>query len=462
MKNYARIVAAVEGTPWAIRREKAAAIQSFLSRKANGEDIPAAEIAAASASNRAKPRAQKSGVGVVPIYGTITQRADLMTEFSGGTSTDEAAAWLNQLAANPNIEAIILDVDSPGGTVYGVEELALKIQAVAKSKKVIGIANSEAASAAYWLLAQCSEVVVTPNGQVGSIGVYQIHIDRSDAIRQSGQKVSIVSAGQKKTAGNSFAPLDEVGRAEIQSGVNDYYAKFTKAVARGRNISQAAVRDTFGQGGMVRAETAVMLGMADRVGTLEGLLGRYGLAVADVRPVATGATAGATAGPSADHAIEVRRRRLLLDSATSAHSAPNYATTNPAAWNTALHEAGHAVAALALGLGFGGASIVPDRESAGRVDVAWGRDESSNAVVLWAGIEAESLGPPAQRDTWSSDRRLMLQHAHAAVAVEAGSRANALVLRNAPAIRAVAAKLMIAKKLSYAEIAAVARPFGVK
>lgn len=300
---YERIIAAVVDTPWAIEPLKLQVIESFLARKARGEDIPQAEIQAAKQQQRKSQPTPPGGVGLVGIYGTITQRADLFTEWSGGTSTEKVGQQIDAFAGDPNVKAIVLDVDSPGGSVYGVAELGDKIRAVAKDKKVIGVANSEAASAAYWLLAQAGEVVVTPSGQVGSIGVYKMHIDQSEAMKMAGRTVTFVSAGERKVAGHSYGPLDAVGKEEIQKSVDDYYAMFVKAVATGRGVSQTKVREAFGKGGMVRAEEAVREGMADKVGTLEDVLGRYGLSVADVSPAAASGQAG----------IEIRKRRLRLN-----------------------------------------------------------------------------------------------------------------------------------------------------
>lgn len=300
---YERLIAAAVASPWAIDPIKLAVISSFLSRKARGEQIPEYEIEAAKQKARKAGPTPPGGVGLVPIYGTITQRADLFTEWSGGTSTDAVGQRIDELSADPNVRAIVLDVDSPGGSVYGVAELADKIRAVAKDKKVIGVANSEAASAAYWLLSQASEVVVTPNGQVGSIGVYVMHVDQSEALRALGQEVTFVSAGERKVAGNSYGPLDQIGREELQKSVDDYYAKFTASVAKGRGRMQSTVQGGFGKGGMVRAEEAVSEGMADKIGTLESVLGRYGLSVAE-----------ATQAQSKDGraAVETRKRKLLL------------------------------------------------------------------------------------------------------------------------------------------------------
>lgn len=300
---YERIIAAAIATPWAIDPAKLRVIESFLARKARGEEIPRHEIEAAKQQQRKSGPTPPGGVGLVPIYGTITQRADLFSEWSGGTSTEQVGQKIDALAVDPNVKAIVLDVDSPGGSVYGVAELAEKIREVAKDKKVIGVANSEAASAAYWLLSQSSEVVVTPSGQVGSIGVYLMHIDQSEALKSLGRSVTLISAGERKTAGHCYGPLDHLGREELQKSVDDYYNLFTKAVARGRSRTQSTVQNGFGKGGLVRAEEAVAEGMADRVGTLEDVLARYGLSQADVWPTT-----------KAEHSqVEIWKRKLRLN-----------------------------------------------------------------------------------------------------------------------------------------------------
>jgi capsid assembly protease len=274
---YGRILAYCLSCPWVIHPEKLRVIEMFLSRKARGEEIPETEVMAAKQGKRSSGPTPPGGVGLLPLHGVMTQRATWMQEWSGGCSTDVLGAAVDQAAADPNIKAIVIDVDSPGGSAYGVAELGDKIAAATKAKKVIAVVNSVAASGAYWAASQASEIVVTPNGEVGSIGCYMIHVDESKALAEAGLTVTPIVAGERKIANHPFAPLSDLGRQEIETLVNDYHAKFVKAVASGRNVSQTAVRDGFGRGGMVRAEAAVKEGMADKIGTLDSVLGRYGV-----------------------------------------------------------------------------------------------------------------------------------------------------------------------------------------
>ena len=131
---------------------------------------------------------------------------------------------------------------APVAACSASRELGDKIAAASKTKCVIAVANSLAASAAFWLASQASELVVTPGGQVGSIGVFAIHVDESAFDPAIGRAVTIVKAGERKNAEHPYGPLDQTGRESMQSTVNDYYAKFVRAVARGRNATQSAVK----------------------------------------------------------------------------------------------------------------------------------------------------------------------------------------------------------------------------
>jgi signal peptide peptidase SppA len=182
------------------------------------------------------------------------------------------AQALRQALADDTVSQILIDIDSPGGSVYGVAELADEIAAARAQKPVVAIANSLAASAAYWLGAQADELYVTPGGEVGSIGVWQAHFDYSQALAAEGVTPTLISAGKYKVEGNPYAPLDEEAQSFMQSRVNDYYGAFTKAVARGRAVPIAQVRDGLGQGRVLGADAALAENMVDGISTLDDVL----------------------------------------------------------------------------------------------------------------------------------------------------------------------------------------------
>jgi ClpP class serine protease len=129
------------------------------------------------------------------------------------------------------------------------------------------------ASAAYYIGSSASEIVVTPSGLIGAIGVYSMHEDHSQELADSGIKVSLIAAGKYKFEDNPFIPLTDEARAAIQERVDAYYALFTRDVAKGRGVSIDAVRNGFGEGRVVDAKQAVALGMADRIATLDEVIG---------------------------------------------------------------------------------------------------------------------------------------------------------------------------------------------
>jgi capsid assembly protease len=211
-------------------------------------------------------------VAVLPIMGVLAYRSNLMSEMSGGTSTDKLAAQFRELAASPDIGTIVLRVDSGGGQVDGIMELAEEIRAARATKRIVGIADTFAASAAYWLLSQADEVVVTPSGQVGSIGVFVDHIDNSEAMAAAGLKTTRVSAGKFK--GETAGPLTDDAIGHIQGQVNSIFQTFLADVARGRGVTSSKVLSNFGEGRMLLAKDALAAGMVDRVESFHKMIGR--------------------------------------------------------------------------------------------------------------------------------------------------------------------------------------------
>lgn len=272
--NYPHICRAVFNTPWAITEEKLQVIAEVLDSRLLSQDVAVVqqEIAAAN-QDRSRARAQ-GAVAVLPIFGTIAPRMNLLTAASGGASIEGLTKDFRSLMADPNISAIVLDIDSPGGSVEGVDEFASEIFEARGKKKIVAQANYLAASAAYWLGSAASEFVASPSASVGSIGVFAMHTDYSEAYAKAGVKPTIISAGKYKTEGNDAQPLSDDARSFVQARVDEFYGMFVKAVARNRGESMKAVKEGYGQGRVLGAQAAKDAGMVDRVATLDETLGR--------------------------------------------------------------------------------------------------------------------------------------------------------------------------------------------
>jgi len=207
-------------------------------------------------------------VAVLQLYGVIAQRMNVVMDMSGGTSTEIFGRQFQMVLVDPTISAIVMQVDSPGGSVFGVEELATMIYKARGQKKLIAVADSMAASAAFWIATAMDEVWVTPGGMVGSVGVIAEHYDMSQAYAQEGISPTLITFGEHKAEGNDTAPLTDEATTEIQRMVDSYGMSFVKGLARQRGVSTVKVMNDFGQGRVYRADEAVQRGMADKVGTL--------------------------------------------------------------------------------------------------------------------------------------------------------------------------------------------------
>lgn len=283
MDRHQAILAEWLNSPWALKRDVLQAHVRILAARmaAAGPLQPQAmeddgpyeggeRISAFEARRReANASVGGGGIAVLPLYGTIVQRAGMMTEWCGGTSTQQFGQALRDALADETVGQILIDCDSPGGSVYGVQELGDEIYQARKTKPVVAAVNSLSASAGYWLASQASEVYVTPGGEAGSIGVWMAHEDWSAALAEAGIKVTLISSGKNKVEGNPYEPLSDDAKAFLQSRTDEYYAAFTKAVARGRGVGIDAVRTGMGQGRVLGADAALAEKMVDGVRTFD-------------------------------------------------------------------------------------------------------------------------------------------------------------------------------------------------
>jgi signal peptide peptidase SppA len=252
--------------PLAILPAKLEQIDAFLQYRFNGGPAVEFEAAAAPAYN------MQGSVAVIPVFGAISKRMNMMSAMSGGTSTELLAAQIRQAVADPGVRAVVLAIDSPGGSVYGVQELADTIFQARESKRIVAVADALAASAAYWIGSAASDFVVTPSGEVGSIGVVAMHVDYSGQLAAEGVKVTYIHAGENKVEGNQAEPLNDTARSFMQQRVDEYYSAFVGAVARHRGVHRATVEKSYGQGRVYGAEQALSVGMVDRIATLSDVV----------------------------------------------------------------------------------------------------------------------------------------------------------------------------------------------
>ena len=285
------VLAELVRQPWAMTPTALGFMSDVLGRWAGGTRLDSDSVEALIGSGPADTQARRreaydrrTGVAVLPLYGVLAHRAHMVQRVSGAgcTSTELFARAFEDALADPAVRSIVIDVDSPGGAVAGTPELADRIHAGRSRKPIVAVVNATGASAAYWIASAASEVVCTPSGMVGSIGVLAVHEDRSRALRARGVAFTLIHAGRFKVEGNSLAPLGADARSEMQRTVDQAYMRMTTAIGRYRGRSAAEVVAQFGQGRMLDARAALRAGMVDRVATLDDTI----LRMSGARPLA--------------------------------------------------------------------------------------------------------------------------------------------------------------------------------
>lgn len=262
-------------TIWCILPAKLEQIIAIVEARLSGEVLTDAEIQARIAGAPPKPEARRAGaIAVIPVHGMLAHHADMMTQMSGGTSPSAITTALREAVADPAVTAVVLHVHSPGGSVLGIEEAAAEIYNARGTKPIIALCDAQCASAAFWLASQADEILMVPSGEIGAVGAIGVHTDVSEAAKKEGVQKTFITSGKYKAEGNPYSPLSDEARAHMQDRVDAYGETFVKSVARGRGVSQASVRDGYGQGRMYGAAQAMNLGMVDGVATFDQVVAR--------------------------------------------------------------------------------------------------------------------------------------------------------------------------------------------
>lgn len=201
-------------------------------------------------------------VGIITISGPIIRRPGLIAQLLfGATDTEAMIEAVNEAAGNASVQAVFLDIDSPGGSVNGTPELAQAVADLSRAKYVYAFTSGQMCSAAYWIASQCDAIYMTPSARVGSIGVIASILDTTEALRNEGIKVEVFAAGKYKSLGTSGVSLTDEQRTWLQQNVEEIAAEFRSAVlARGRKIPDEAM-----EGQTFSAKAAMRFNLAGTV-----------------------------------------------------------------------------------------------------------------------------------------------------------------------------------------------------
>lgn len=220
------------------------------------------------------PAEQKQGfymvgsVAVVPIEGVLAARAGMVNNVSSpsGMSAEEVIKSVN--GAAEVCKAMVLHMDSPGGTVAGTTDMAQAIADVAARMPVVALANNKMCSGAYWLGCQATKIMASPLAEVGSIGVYAAVADTSRAAEDAGVKVHVVNFGENKGAFTDGTVVTDKQLSDLKTQLAPCYAQFIATVAKGRGVTKAQAAE-LADGRVHMAPDALAFGLIDKIGNLK-------------------------------------------------------------------------------------------------------------------------------------------------------------------------------------------------
>jgi len=263
-------------SPWAILPDHLLEIQAIYAAHLRGEgvDIEALEAKIGRKMDNAPQGYEvRNGAALIPLRGVIAPKMNLMSQMSGGSSSElfvrDVAAALN----DPAVKSLVLMVDSPGGAVAGTPAAAAAVMAARNTKPVSTMAEGTMASAAYWIASAADRVYASsPVDQVGSIGVVATHTDVSGQQQALGLKTTEIVAGRFKRISSQYGPLSEAGQQTMQDQVDYLYSLFVGDVASQRGVTSQKVVADMADGRVFIGRQAVDVGLLDGIATLEEVI----------------------------------------------------------------------------------------------------------------------------------------------------------------------------------------------
>lgn len=261
-------------SPWAIMPERLLEIQQIYATHLKGDKIDLEAIEARLGrpldNEQKEYRIEQGGIAVLPVSGVIANKANMFTRVSGGASAQMLTQQVSGMRADPRVRGVVLDFDTPGGSVFGIPAFAAEIRALASEKPTVSVSTGMMASAGYWTGSAANAVYISgETDYVGSIGVVATHTYNP---RQAGAQVTEITAGRYKRMASDTAPLTKEGQAYLQSQVDEIYRAFVSAVSENRRVSVDDVLDRMADGRVFVGRQALDAGLADGIATVEDMV----------------------------------------------------------------------------------------------------------------------------------------------------------------------------------------------
>ena len=267
MSKFSHLSSLVFNKPLMVTQDYAETIAVVLSDRLN-LDVEGLQIKSDAKDQRVATT--NKGVAVIPIVGSMSHRSTGIEAMSGMTSYTALQKQFEAAFNDPNVGSILMDIDSPGGSVAGAFDFRDYLMSRKGTKPVYALARDAMCSAAYLIGSTADKVYATQTARVGSIGVVAMHTDASGKMEKEGLKPTFISAGKFKTAGNPYEKLEGEKLKYLQDSVDESYDMFINAVADARGIDKKVIRDT--EARVYGGKKAVEIGLADGIRTYESVL----------------------------------------------------------------------------------------------------------------------------------------------------------------------------------------------
>ena len=267
MSKFSHLSSLVFNKPLMVTQDYAETIAVVLSDRLN-LDVEGLQIKSDAKDQRVATT--NKGVAVIPIVGSMSHRSTGIEAMSGMTSYTTLQKQFEAAFNDPKVGSILMDIDSPGGSVAGAFDFRDYLMSKKGTKPVYALARDAMCSAAYLIGSTADKVYATQTARVGSIGVVAMHTDASGKMEKEGLKPTFISAGKFKTAGNPYEKLEGEKLKYLQDSVDESYDMFINAVADARGIDKKVIRDT--EARVYGGKKAVEIGLADGIRTYESVI----------------------------------------------------------------------------------------------------------------------------------------------------------------------------------------------
>jgi signal peptide peptidase SppA len=418
---------------WAILPDQLREIQAIYAAHLRGDkiDIEAIEarLGRPLANEQQDYEIRQGGVAVLTLDGIMAPKANLFMRVSGGVSTQMAGLQIESAMADPRVTAMVLAIDSPGGSVFGTPELGATVRDMAAIKPIVTVSEATLASAAYWVGSGSNAVYISgPTVQVGSIGVVASH-NYDPAARGV---TTEITAGKYKRITSATGPLSEEGKAYMQSQVDHLYQVFVDAVASNRGTTPDSVLEHMADGRVFIGQQAIDRGLVDGVSTVDAMVEhlatnpakfakRRKAVFANGGPLLKPAGAQAKANPTEPVLLEnsnPETKGSVMDRATLEQQHPALFAQLKAEFSaTATASATSSIATATATATAAGAAAERDRIAAVRAQTLPGHE----ALVESLAFDGKTTGPEAAMAVMAAERARIAgaAAAHAADAPQA-------------------------------------------